>query len=158
MRCIQILLCLSLATGLICAQNGIALSPLQPGEIRGSVIEPGTNHGIAEVEIAVRFKTPGAIYSPLTLKEVAKITTDDQGNFRFQPQEFGEYILQAHKDGYSAMSGSPMRGGLSTQISVTLDRDHPSRQVNFLLGREGELSGRLVDDETRQPLTNFKLD
>src|SRR5206468_2831784 len=122
-----------------------------PGEIRGSVIEAGTNHGIADTEITVRLMGPRVIGQVITNKELAKINTDGQGNFRYQPPEFGEYILMARKDGYTAMSGNPMRGAPSTQINVILDADHPSRQVQFLLGSEGQLTGRVVDDETGQP-------
>jgi hypothetical protein len=157
MKLIPLVRFVLLTTGLSWAQNGTATSSVQPGEIRGSVIEPGTNHGIADTEITVRLMSPRVTGQVITTKELAKITTDGQGNFSYQPSEFGEYILMARKDGYTAMSGNPMRVAPSTQINVTLDGDHPSRQVQFSLSREGELTGRVIDDETGQPLTKVAV-
>ena len=107
-------------------------------EIRGVVIEPGIERGVADAEIAIFDET----------KQAGKITTDGQGKFLFHPERFGVYRVVASKDGY----------GGETSINVTLSADHPNREVGFRLGRTGEVTGRVVDEETGEPLVNFRIE
>lgn len=131
-----------------------ALVWAQTPEIRGVVIEPGIEHGVPDADIAI-YELGGSPVTPFgnqaqTLKRrVGGVTTDSQGKFRFQPEQFGDYQVIASKEGYS---------GNATRASVTLSADHPGREVLFLLGRTGEITGRVLDDETSEPLANYTIE
>jgi|SRR5579872_3457787 len=130
------ILFLALFAALIFAQNN-ATRP----EILGAVIEPGIEHGVADADIAIfEVKDQG--------KQVGKVITDNQGKFRFQPERLGEYFVTASKEGY----------GGDSRIYVTLNPEHPNREIDFRLGRTGELTGRVVDEETGEPLAHFKIE
>ena len=117
--------------------------------IGGIVTEPGVNQPLADAEITViEF-----VRQPYKTTEVAKGKTDLQGAFHFDLDKFATYIVQAHKPGYSDGGGS--LNGASEQ--VVLDKDHLSREVRFSLVRTGELTGRVVDDETGMPVPNFRV-
>jgi hypothetical protein len=110
-------------------------------EVPVTVIEPGIEHGVADADVAIfEVKDQG--------KKAGKVTTDSQGKFRFQLERFGEYFVTASKEGY----------GGDSRIYVTLSADHPNREIEFRLGRTGELTGRVVDEETGEPLVNFKIE
>jgi len=123
-------------------------------EIRGVVIEPGIEHGVPDADIAI-YELGGTRLTPFgnraqTInRKIGKVTTDSQGKFRFQLEQFGEYQVIASKEGYS---------GNVTRANVTLSADHPSREVRFLLGRTGEITGRVLDDETSEPLANYRIE
>ena len=131
-----------------------ALAWAKTKEIRGVVIEPGIEHGVPDADIAI-YEMGGTPITPFgnqaqTIKRlVSRVTTDSQGKFRFQPEQFGDYQVIASKEGYS---------GNATRANVTLSADHPSREVRFLLGRTGEITGRVVDDETGEPLSNYTVE
>jgi len=145
---VKLLLALAIA-GLAWAQSD-ATKP----EIRGVVIEPGIEHGVPDADIAI-YELGGSPVTPFgnqaqTLKRrVGGVTTDSQGKFRFQPEQFGDYQVIASKEGYS---------GNATRASVTLSAGHPGREVLFLLGRTGEITGRVLDDETSEPLANYTIE
>jgi hypothetical protein len=131
-----------------------ALAWAQTPEIRGVVIEPGIEHGVPDADIAI-YELGGTPLTPVgnqaqTLKrKVGTVTTDSQGKFRFRLGQLGEYQVTAIKGGY---------GGNLTRANVTLSADHPSRELTFVLGRTGELTGRVVDDETGEPVANYTLE
>lgn len=134
------------------------LASLAPGqEVRGVVIEPGTNHGIEEAEITVWKMGPSVLGQPMKRDEIAKLTTDAQGAFVFKGSDFGEYVLIATKEGYSPLSGTFMRGLSSSQVNVILDKDNASREVQFSLGRRATVTGRIVDADTDRAVDGFRL-
>jgi hypothetical protein len=135
---VKLLLALAVA-GLAWAQSD-ATKP----EIRGVVIEPGIERGIPEVDITI-FEAKG----PEIRRRASQVVTDSQGKFRIRPEQFGEYEVTAIKGGY---------GGNLTSAHVTLSADHPSREVTFVMGRTGELTGLVVDDETGEPVANYTLE
>jgi hypothetical protein len=147
---VSLKLCLAmLSAGLAWAQSNSATP-----EIRGVIIEPGTEHGVPDADIAI-YELGGTPITPFgnqakTLKrKVGTVTTDSQGKFRFQPEQFGDYQVIAGKEGYS---------GSVTRANVTLNADHPNREVRFLLGRTGEITGRVLDDETGEPLVDYRIE
>ena len=125
-------------------------------EIRGVVMDPGTNHGIEAAEVTIRKMPPRVIGQPIRAEEAGKLKTDAQGSFVFLPDEFAEYVLTVQKEGFSALMGVAV-GIPSTQINVIVDKERPTREVRFLLGRPGEITGRLVDYDTRAPIPNFRV-
>ena len=142
---------MKLALAMLCA--AFAWGQASP-EIRGVVIEPGIEHGVPDADIAIYELggtplTPFANQAQTIKRKVGKVTTDSNGKFRFQPEQFGEYQVIASKEGYSDSA---------TRANVTLNAEHPSREVQFLLGRTGEITGRIVDDETDEPLANYSIE
>lgn len=134
------------------------LASLAPGqEVRGVVIEPGTNHPVADAEITVWKMGPPVLGEPMKRDEVAKLTTDAQGAFVFKGSDFGEYVLIASKEGYSPLSGNIMRDLPSSQVRVTLNKDNAAREVQFSLGRLATVIGRIVDADTDKPIEGFRL-
>ena len=129
----------SFVVAIACAAVAIAQSDATKPEIHGAVIEPGIERGVAEAEISI-FLFQG--------NQVGKVTTDSQGKFHFQPTAFGQYRVVASKEGY----------GGDTSLNVTLSTSHPSREADFRLGRTGEITGRVVDEESGEPLVNFRIE
>ena len=131
-----------------------ALVWAQTPEIRGVVIEPGIEHGVPDADIAI-YELGGTPLTPFgnqaqTInRKIGQVTTDSQGKFRFRPKQFGEYQVTAIKGGY---------GGSVTRANVTLSADHPSRELTFVMGRTGELTGGVVDEETGEPVANYTLE
>lgn len=119
-------------------------------EIRGVVIEPGIEHGVPDVDITIY--TLGGPVSGLGRnieRQAGKVITDSQGKFLFQPEKFGDYQVTAGKEGYS---------GNGTRVNVTLSTEHPSREARFLLGKTGEITGRVLDEETNEPVANYTIE
>jgi hypothetical protein len=130
-----------------------ALSSAQSFEIRGTVIEPNTNHLLADVDVTI---LPGnGILAPGV--EATKLTTDSQGAFRFVPPKVGQYVVRAYKEGYTRVAAAPGRGFPSDQASVMITAEKPTAELHLALEHTGELTGRVIDDETEAPLANFKV-
>src|ERR1051326_6103381 len=127
-------LLLTLSAGLLWAQD----SGQAPG-FRGSVVEAGVNHGVADVEISVYFRSR-VVGAPERGALAGKTNTDSQGVFHIQLQNFGDYFVTATKDGYTAVGGSPSQAP-STSAEAILSKDHPRREVQFVVGRPGEVAG-----------------
>jgi len=125
-------------------------------EIRGVVVEAGTNLPLADAQVTVITvsKTPAAFDD---LPTAAKIATDAQGAFRVSLDRFGNYLVQVEKAGYTDDGKNPIRNSPSNQYRVTLDNAHPAAEARFALARAGELTGRVVDDETGNPIPNFRV-
>ncbi len=124
-------------------------APTQRAVISGVVMEPGVNQPVADAEITVA----EFVRQPYKYTEVAKSKTDLQGAFHFELDKFATYIVAAKKQGYSESTGS--LGGAQEQVVV--DKDHLSHTVRFALSRTGEITGRVVDDETGMPIPNFHI-
>lgn len=112
-------------------------------------MEPGVNQPVADAEITV----VEFVFQPYKYTEVAKTTTDLQGAFHFELDKFATYLVKAKKTGYSEATGS-LSGA---QEQVVVDKDHLEHTVRFALSRNGEITGRVVDDETGMPIPNFQV-
>ena len=135
---------------LVCALPAVArqATPPPPIEIRGVVLEVGTNLPVAEAEVTVDSVPKGV---------AAKTTTDAQGTFRITLDQLGTYHLRANKDGYTYDGRNSMRHPVSNQADITLDKEHPAADSKFVLARAGELIGRVVDEDTGKPIPNFRV-
>lgn len=136
-----------------------AAQSAEPFEIRGTVIEGGPNHAIAgaEVTLATDIVTPEGIVTGR--KELAKVQTGAQGDFRFEPAEAGRYTVKVAKegDGPGGPVGGPFAGPPSDQATVTLTVARPSQEVHFTLVLPAELTGLLLDDATGEPLPQHRV-
>ena len=121
----------------------------QRAVISGVVMEPGVNQPVADAEITIA----EFVFQPYKYTQVAKGKTDLQGAFRFEVDKFATYIVAAKKPGYSESTGS--LGGAQEQVVV--DKDHLQHTVRFALSRTGEITGRVLDDQTGMPIPNFHV-
>ena len=138
--------------GFLCGQ------PQSPRpEVYGMVLEPGSNQPVVDAKVTVflipdpppRIVMAGQQDVYLTTK------TDINGRFSFQAERFGTVRVRVEKEGFSGAAA--MLRPPTDQASITLDKDHPRREVQFQLGRPGEITGRVVDEETRKPLAKVKV-
>src|ERR1700756_836340 len=94
--------------------------PASPPEIRGTVVEGGTNVPIANAEITI------SILDGNRLKEVTKNVSDASGSFRVRLDKLHEYFVRAGKPWYTDDGKNPMRHTPSNQAHVKLDKEHSS--------------------------------
>jgi hypothetical protein len=143
---ISFAICLTLTAG-----TGFA----QLLEIRGTVIEAGTNRGLADVEIKVNFEAPADGRS----REVGKITTDARGAFHFQPEEVGAYYFEPTKAGYAQEPDEDYEFpvGFGKAVAAYPDDKAPRPELRFILGRSGIVTGRIVDWDSGEPIANYDL-
>src|SRR3569832_329992 len=114
-----------------------SLTPEPVYEVFGKVTEPGIGV-ISNVGVSVLGFTD-------TVRRGA--VSDAQGNFRVRLDKLGPYMLFAEKSGYSSVGDS----------RVTLDAAHPKGEVNLEMFRMGKICGRVIDDESREPLKGFTV-
>src|SRR3981189_3207782 len=104
---------------LSCAQQAL--------EIRGTVIEPSTNHRLADVEVTI---LPGnGILAPGV--EATKLITDSQGGFFFVPSKIGQCVVRVNKEGYTRVVAAPGPGFPSDQGTVMLTAEKPTVEFRF---------------------------
>ncbi len=123
-------------------------------EVRGKILEAGTNQPVQEAQIIVRKMGPREYNKPLVSEEVTKLKTDAQGQFAFATSDFGEFIFLASKPGYTAAANT--LGAL--QANVTLSKESPTREIAFTMARPATISGRLVDFETGDPIAGLHVE
>ncbi|MEP6960506.1 MAG: carboxypeptidase regulatory-like domain-containing protein [Acidobacteriota bacterium] len=122
----------------------IAQTPEPVYEIYGKIVEPGVGP-VAGVGISIDGIGPG-------LPRIGVIT-DAQGVFRTRVEKPGRHMLFPQKPGYS-LGPFLSPEGLPTAI---LDAGHPRAELNFEMFRVGQISGRVLDDESREPLKGFEI-
>jgi hypothetical protein len=135
----------------LCAYPQAGGSPAPSPEIRGMVVELGTNLAVPGAEVRLAVKGSGPINGGWEPQASRTVKTDFSGAFTIQLDKFGEYRVDAKAEGYQG------RGvGSSGNIRpVTLTADDPVGQVTLFLYRPGGLSGRVVDEETGKPIANL---
>jgi hypothetical protein len=122
-----------------------AQSDIKP-EIRGSVIESGSNIGVAGAEITLFEFLPDA--NNMTVRtRVATTSTDAHGEFRFALKHLGGYYLEAKKDSYLASTPVASLPSESAGTVASVDREHPAQEIQLWLMRPGEVTGRVVDED-----------
>ncbi|MEI9811775.1 MAG: carboxypeptidase regulatory-like domain-containing protein [Acidobacteriota bacterium] len=121
-------------------------------EIRGRVLEAGTNHPLDDVKVTVS-KRGG----PYDVNRKPAAVTDAQGEFRFTTTEADSYIVQVAKAGYSDAKANTAINGSTTTIVVVLNTANPSRQIDLAMARLAEVTGRVVDMDSNQPVAKLDL-
>ncbi len=145
------------ATAVVAGAALVPLAALAPGqEIRGVVTEPGTNHPVEGAEVRISKMPERVLGQPIRTTAVGTVTTNAQGAFQFEVQDFGEYVVIVQKEGFTGTTAM-FQGAPSTQANVVLTEEHPSRDVQLLLGRAGEITGRIVDADTGAPVPNVRV-
>ena len=116
----------------------------QTFEIRGTVSEPGLGP-IVGAPIYIRLVTvlPS---SPPTVGPIPDAYTDGRGQFLFKTQKAGTYQIEPIVSGYS-------RGSASAK----LDENRSRVEVSVSLFRLAQITGRVVDPETREPVPDVPV-
>lgn len=125
-------------------------------EVRGKVVESGTNHGVPEAEVEVRrvaALSPGVTGA----KSIAKLKTDFQGEFVYKTPDYGDYHITVWKEGYGSTASQGAPPNMFSMVSLSLNKDNPNRDVQFTLQRRGTLTGRIVDADTNEPISGFTV-
>jgi hypothetical protein len=115
----------------------------QTFEIRGTVTEPGLG-GIAGAEVRVSPRFTSSAEAEARKGEIITSYTNARGEFTARPTKAGPYSVAALREGYFIYETS--------SPTATVDADHPVGQVRLVMMRLAEMTGRVVDAETREPL------
>lgn len=105
----------------------IALLPITYGTVSGVVVDAVSGRAIADAKVAV-----GAL----------RTDTDAQGRFTLERVQAGQVLLSAAKSVYE-----PQRESLELSPAQTLEQRVALQPVTY-----GDLTGRVIDAETREPL------
>ena len=134
-------------------QQNAGTPPPQP-EIRGVVLEPGTNQPVVDAEISLSVQTPGPvkINGGWKADPSRKSRTDYSGAFRLPLDKPGPYRVEAKKPGYFA----PAAGGPNYR-EVALTAESPVAEVKLYLVQPGRVTGLVVDEETGKPIAKLHL-
>jgi len=117
-----------------------------PFEIRGTVSEAGLG-GIGGAEITARLLT-GLTLDTTTM---LRATADGSGTFVLRTLSPGNYEVMAAMNGYGYAPDSAF------YFSVLVDSEHPRAEIPIHLVRPGELTGRVIDADTREPIQGLKV-
>jgi hypothetical protein len=124
-------------------------------EVRGVVLDSGTNQPVADAQISVSVRTPGPVMINGGWKadDSQTLKTDYRGAFTLRFAKLGEYRIEAQKDGYIA----PGASGPPEFAEPALTAERPTADVKLFLATPGRLTGTVVDEETGQPIANLRL-
>lgn len=126
-------------------------------EIVGRVTEPGTNLGIYDATVTIsRMESRGPTLTEAHI-EVAKLTTNAQGEFRYTVIDAARYWVQAEKKGFQQIFAIIPSSGAGSQITIEVTPTAPRREVTLALGQSGTITGRAIDAETGEPLSALVL-
>ena len=143
-----------LAVGFTAPQQNAGSAPPQQPEIRGVVLEPGTNQPVVDAEIELSTQTPGPvkINGGWKADPDRKSRTDFSGAFRMTLDKPGPYRVEAKKPGYSAPTDGPRN-----YQEVALTAESPLAEVKMYLSQPGRITGLVVDEETSKPIAKLHL-
>jgi hypothetical protein len=132
-----------------------AAKPLTQPEIHGVVLEPGFNVAVPDAEVLLFVQEPGPIKinGGWKTEPSSKSKTDSTGSFNFSLDKPGAYRVEAKKEGYSAPGASVTRD----YSDLTLTAAKPVAEARLYLVHPGVITGRVVDEETREPIPNVRL-
>jgi protocatechuate 3,4-dioxygenase beta subunit len=147
-------LLLFMTVALSANRQNAATPPAQP-EIRGVVLEPGSNQPVADAEILLFVQEPGPIKlnGGWKTEPTSKSKTDYSGSFSFPLDTPGQYRVEAKKTGYSA----PGTSATPSYLELTLTAAKPVAEARLYLVHPGEITGHVVDEDTREPIPNVRL-
>lgn len=126
--------------------------------IRGVVFQAGTQRPLAAAEVALfrmSAQDSQTLASMSKTEAAAKTSTGADGRFELRPDQFGSFGIRVTKEGWIP-AGSPLKG-TTTFESVSISKDHPSRELKLSLAQPGGLTGSVTDEESGQPVAGRAL-
>jgi hypothetical protein len=153
LRTLAAFLLASLVVGLGAPQQSSPTPPPQP-QIRGVVLEPGTNQPVADAEILLFAQEPGPIRinGGWKAEPSKKSRTDFSGSFTLSPDNPGPYRIEAKKPGYFAPGADA-----PNYRELALTADSPVAEAKLYLVQPGRVTGLVVDSETGKPIARLHL-
>jgi hypothetical protein len=149
----------TLLAGLLAAVTLAAAPQQNPGkpqqsEIRGVVLESGTDQPVAgaDIELSVQDAGPVRINGGWKSDAARKARTDITGSFVLSVSGAGSYRVEAKKAGYLAADNGP-----PAFAELKLTKEQPSAEAKLYLVRPGRITGRAVDAETGRPMAKLTL-
>jgi hypothetical protein len=133
-----------------------AASPPVSFEIRGKVLEPGTDQPVAGAEVTVQTRPGGngpRINGGWQAASGPKAIADASGAFRLALEKPGDYRVEAKLEGFSIAE----TGSARNYAEITLSKEKPSAEARLYLSRPGRISGTVVDDLTRKPVAGVRV-
>src|SRR5579871_389783 len=145
------------------AAGGFAQNTPPRPVIQGTVVEYGTNRGLAGATVLL--KGDG-----IDVRNPPHQTSDSQGKFRFELEKFGHYNVTVQMEGYRALADlflatpNDMAGALGAipmplaqSVRVSLTSGYSTENLRFTLVQAGEMTGRVVDEETGEPIVHMEV-
>jgi hypothetical protein len=128
-----------------------------PLDVRGVVLEPNTNLPVAGAQVTLYEFVEDE--TRLVIRKVyATTSTDARGAFQFHAARFGDYFVDAKKNGYLyQLFGGP--GDINSEAAETtlsLSASQTPREIKFYLWRPGELTGRVIDEDGK-PVAGLRV-
>ena len=138
-----------LAACALWAQQQKAGTPPVRSEIRGAVLQSGTNLPVEDAEVLVFAQGPGPfrVNGGWKTDPVTKIKTDYRGRFTSSLDKPGPYRVSTKKEGYIA----------ADPVEVSLTAVKPAAEVRLFMARPGRITGTVVDEDTGKPIANLRL-
>jgi hypothetical protein len=136
-----------------CAFPQATGNPTPSPEIRGVVVELGTNLAVPGAEVTLAVKGSGPINGGWEPQASKTVKADFDGSFTIRLDKPGTYRVDAKAEGYKVNAFSSFRN----YREVTLTADEPVGQATLFLSRPGGLSGNVVDEETGRPFANVQV-
>lgn len=126
--------------------------PVGTAEVAGTVVAADSGRPVRRATVRLTNSTPGAQGIRTVVNGVVQggplvQTTDDQGFFRFQQLQAGEYTLTASKPGYlPAIYGQKRPGSGTPGTPISLVASQRLEKLSVAIPRGSVLTGTIVDD------------
>ncbi len=134
----------------------------QLSRIEGVVLDAMTNQPVARARVIAARSSKGISASVLDVQPAAgeqdpaadqvAVLTDEEGRFRFGFKEPGEFALYADAEGYVRPTAS-----IGPENTHHPTPDAPKTGIVFRLIRAVNISGRVIDADTEQPLRGLEV-
>ncbi|MEP6960528.1 MAG: carboxypeptidase regulatory-like domain-containing protein [Acidobacteriota bacterium] len=123
----------------ICAS---AQEPWDTIEVKGVVLESGTNLPVADAKVTLAIQSRGSAQK--------ETVTGAAGDFRFEAIRGNAYVVQIAKDGYAMLYRT------EAPAPNTFVANGP-KELRLFVGRATRITGRVEDAETREPVRGLAL-
>jgi len=139
---------------LVFALTALAQPPAAVPEVRGTIVESGTNTPIPGVEVTISEFGPNA--EKITVnKAVASTFTDAKGAYSLKPGHLGDFSILAKKEGYSVAHADGVIFA-NPERRFILNAATPVQNLEMLLTRPATITGRVIDRDGN-PVPNLRV-
>ena len=119
---------------------------------------PGVEQPLTEVTVLLFRQPSSVVVASVAFADQAAImrtTTNAGGRFKLNPPGFGAYRVRVQKEGY--LDAAPLNAGRTSETTVTLTSEKSRADSKLLLARPGEIAGKVLDDQSKEPLDGLDL-
>lgn len=128
-------------------------APRSEAEVRGVVLETGTNQPVPDAEISISFALPGkdanrSVWKP---DESKRARTDQRGAFTIRLEVLGSYRVEAKKAGYGPADDTHAPDFV--EFSVTAEK--PNAETRLFLARPETRAHAILEEARALPVEVF---